>query len=89
MAVVRFSPSFSRISGEQDIRMEANTLGDLCHELIRRYGQEMSVLLDSEGKLSRSIIILIDRINAYALSGGDTPLQDDSEVLIMPVLAGG
>jgi molybdopterin converting factor small subunit len=81
MAVVRF--------GEKRIQMEADTLGELCRELIRRHGSELGGLLDSEGKLSKATLIFVDRKNAHLLSGAATPLRKDSEVLIMPILAGG
>jgi len=75
--------------GEKRIQMEADTLGELCRALIERYGSEMSRLLDSEGKISKATLIFVDRKNAHLLSGADTPLKKDSEVLIMPILAGG
>lgn len=87
--MVRFTSPFSRISGQERVRMEADTLGDLCRQLVKRYGPEMDVLLDSEGKISRGIVVLVNRMNAYALSGADTALKEDSEVLIMPILSGG
>ena len=75
--------------GEKRIQMEADTLGELCRALIERYGSEMSKLLDSEGKISKATLIFVDRKNAHLLSGAATPLKKDSEVLIMPILAGG
>jgi molybdopterin converting factor small subunit len=81
VAAVRF--------GEKHIQIEADNLGELCRELIKRYGSEMSGLLDSEGKISKATVIFVDRRNAYTLSGAATPLKKDSEVLIMPILAGG
>jgi molybdopterin converting factor small subunit len=89
VAVVRFTSHFSRISGQERVRMQAGTLGELCRELITRYGPGMNVLLDSEGNISRGIVVLVNRMNAYALSGAATALEEDSEVLIMPILSGG
>jgi len=89
LAIVRFTSPFSRITGEERTRMEASTLGELCQRLIGRYGQQMNILLDAQGDISPGIVILVDRVNAHALSGTATPLLDTSEVLIMPVLAGG
>ncbi len=81
MATVRFV--------EKRIQVEADTLGELCRELIRRHGSELGGLLDPEGKLSKATLIFVDRKNAHLLSGAATPLKKDSEVLIMPILAGG
>ncbi len=81
MATVRF--------GEKRIQMEADTLGELCRALIERYGPEMGGLLDSDGQLSKATLIFVDRKNAHLLSGAATRLKKGSEVLIMPILAGG
>lgn len=89
MAVVRFTSPFSQISGEKSVSLEAGTLGELCRALIQRYGPGMSVLLDADGNVSRSVVVLVNRRNSYTLSGAATALRHDSEVLIMPILIGG
>jgi molybdopterin converting factor small subunit len=89
LAVVRFTSPFSQISGAKSVSLNADTLGELCRALIQRYGPGMSVLLDADGNVSRSVVVLVNRRNSYTLSGAATALQHDSEVLIMPILIGG
>ena len=88
MAVVRFTSPFISYCGATSIRMHADTLGDLCRDLIQRYSR-MDVLLDPQGGISRSIVVLVDRRNAHTLSGAATVLEEETEVLIMPVMGGG
>jgi molybdopterin converting factor small subunit len=89
MAVVYFLSFFATMTGEKNVRIEADTLGDLCRQLIERYGSKMSILLDTDGSLSRRIAVLVDKRNATSLSGAATRLGGDSEVQIMPLLTGG
>jgi len=89
LAVVRVTFPFTRIVKENCIRVEAQNLGQLCRELIKRYGGEMEMLLDDKGDLSQDIVILVNRRNAHTLSGADTILEKDTEVLIMPYIIGG
>ena len=88
MAVVRFTSPFISYCGAASIRMHADTLGELCRDLIRRCGR-MDVILDPQGDISRRIVVLVDRRNAHTLSGAATVLEEDTEVLIMPVMGGG
>lgn len=89
MAVVRFTFPFTRIVKEDSIRIDVQNLRQLCTELIKRYGGEMEMLLDDKGDLSQDIVILVNRRNAHTLSGADTVLEKDTEVLIMPYIIGG
>ncbi len=89
MAQVRFLSPFNRLTGADSLDIEQGTLGDLCRELARRFGGGLAGLVDEEGKLSGRVVILVDRRNAHSLRGADTPLEPDTEVLIMPHYVGG
>ncbi|MEW5815493.1 MAG: MoaD/ThiS family protein [Spirochaetota bacterium] len=89
MAIVRFTSSFEKITGQESINLKAETLGRLCRELVHMYGPKMEILLDESGNISRRIIILVDRRNAQTLSGADTILKEDTEVLLLPFFGGG
>ena len=89
MAVARLISPFISYCGAESVSVQADTLGDLCRCLIQRYGARMNVLLDQDGGISQDIVILVDRRNAHSLSGAATKLKEDTEVLIMPLMAGG
>ncbi len=89
MAQVRFTGSFAAAAGVDGIAMDAGTVGQLCEELGARFPGPFRRLLEPDGKLSPSVVILVDRRNAHTLSGVKTPLQPESEVLIMPLMSGG
>lgn len=89
MALVRFIHPFSKVTGKGSIEVEARDVGDLCRQLIERFGPGMEFLLDAKGEVSRELVILVNRRNVHTLAGADTLLQRDTEVLIMPYITGG
>lgn len=89
MAVVRFISPFTKIVGVKQIKINAKNIGELCKQLIERFGSNMHILLDKEGEISKKVVILVNRRNVHTLAGIDTPLDEDTEVLIMPYIIGG
>lgn len=89
LALVKFLSPYNRLIGQDSINIDAENARQLCIEIIHKYGSKMKFLLTENGELSKNIIILINGKNAQTLSGGDTALTWDSEVVIMPYLAGG
>lgn len=89
MALVRFIHPFSKAAGNKNIRIEAGDVGELCRQLVRRFGHDMDMLLDEQGEVSKDIVVLVNRRNVHTLAGIGTPLEEDTEVLIMPYIIGG
>ena len=89
MANVVFISPYNKITGEDAIIIEADNVRQLCNKIIEKYGSDMEFLLDETGELSRKIVLLVNRRNAYTLSGTDTPIFQDTEVMIMPYLGWG
>jgi len=59
---------------------------ELCAAIIAKYGDGMQFLLDENGDLSRKIVLLVNRKNAYILQGSDTPVDSETEIIIMAYL---
>ena len=89
MANVKFISPYNRITGENTMIIEADDVRQLCHEIIAMFGPDMEFLLDEKGELSRKLVLLVNRRNAYTLSGADTVLSRETEVMIMPYLGWG
>ena len=89
MANVRLIAVFAEAAGAQEITIDAQTVGALCKTLAARYGGSFLRLLDREGKLSKGAVVLVNRRNSHTLSGAQTPLGLDTEVVIMPLMSGG
>jgi molybdopterin converting factor small subunit len=89
VANVRLTAPFATAAGAQQITIDARTIGELCTTLAARYGGSFLSLLDGDGKLTQGAVVLVDRRNAHTLSGAQTPLGFDTEVLIMLLMSGG
>ena len=89
MAYVKFMAPLSRLTAKGTLQVEARDVRELCKELIRRYNLEKSILLDEGDNLSKHIILMINRRNAFTLKGADTEVNKDTEVLIMQFFGGG
>jgi MoaD family protein len=74
--------------GQSEIELEANTLNDMIHTLIRRYNSLKDLIFDSNGKPHHNILFYINNMvqNPPDLS---TKLNDGDLVLLVPPAAGG
>lgn len=89
MAFIRFLPPYNKITGIETIQMDAKDIRDLSNKLILTFGKNIDLILDSQGQLSQSIVILVNRRNALTMNGAETTLNVDSEVIILPYIYGG
>jgi sulfur-carrier protein len=70
--------------GQREFDVDAATLGDALRALPVR-----DLCLDEHGELRRLVNVFVDRRDARGGEGLETPLQADSEVLIVTAIAGG
>ena len=89
MAHVKFVAPLTKFTEKETIHVEAKDVRELCKELIKRFNLDKSLLLDEEENLSKSIILMVNRRNAFTLKGADTKVNDQTEVLIMQFFGGG
>ena len=86
MAYVKFVSPYHKITGVAEDHIDAYDVRALCLAIIAKYGAGMGFLLDEDRELSRKIVLLVNRKNAYILQGSETPLDADTEVVIMSYL---
>lgn len=89
MAFIRFLPPFNKITETDTVHIDVKDIRDLSNKLVASFGKKIDLILDSQGQLSQSIVILVNRRNAHTLNGADTVLNGDSEVIILPYIYGG
>ena len=89
MAYIIFISPYNTITGKDSLIIEAESVRQLCLKIISMYWPSMGFLLDENGELSRKLVFLVNRRNAFTLSGTDTALSEDMEVIIMPYFGGG
>jgi molybdopterin converting factor small subunit len=85
--------SFTERSAEAEV--EGKTAGDVLNALVNLYPDIKTHLFADNGQLSSApqlrdfINLFIDGKNINTLQGLDTPIADNSEVMIIPAIAGG
>jgi len=90
MATVRIpSPMRRYTNGERQVIVSAGTLAGAIDELNRRFPGLSERLLDGDGNLHHFVNVFIDEHDVRLLQGLATPLGEQSEVSIIPAMAGG
>ena len=85
MARVRLPTLLAReAGGQREFDVDAATLGDALRALPVR-----DLCLDEHGDLRRLVNVFVDKQDVRAGAGLDTPLQEDSQVLVVTAIAGG
>ena len=85
MAVVRLPALLAREAGDRrEFDVDAATLGDALRALPVR-----DLCLDEHGELRRLVNVYVDKQDVRAGAGLDTPLSNDSQVLVVTAIAGG
>ena len=85
VAVVRLPALLAReAGGQREFEVDASTLGDALRSL-----PVHDLCLDEHGELRRLVNVFVDKQDVRHGAGLDTPLDDDSQVLVVTAIAGG
>ena len=90
---MRFSAGLREVTGHSEEYLETEgeaTVGDILELLSRRYGSSFKVYVyGKEGRIADYVQVLLDGTNVANLRGLRTDLKDDSQIDIVPLVAGG
>jgi len=90
---VKYFATIRSYTGENARRFDdaPADLRELLEQLARRYGEPFrrAVFAAGDGALSETIIVLVNGRSVVHLQGLATPLGEDDEVSIFPMVAGG
>ena len=75
--------------GKKEIQVESGTVGKIISELNKHYPGTKERLLDENEELRRFVNIYVDEEDVRFLDGLATKVPDNSEVSIIPAVAGG
>jgi molybdopterin synthase sulfur carrier subunit len=90
MATVRIpSPMRRFTNGERVVTVAAGTLGDAIQDLTGRFPGLAERLLDGDGQLYDFVNVFVNDQDARLLQGLSTPVDEGSEISIIPAMAGG
>ena len=88
---IKYFADVRTLSGclEQEWRRPAPTLRELVLGLAEQHGAAFSARVMPSGKLSATIIVLVNGQSSVHLGRLDTPLQPEDTVVFFPMIAGG
>lgn len=90
MATIRIPTPLRRYTnGERLIGVAAGTVAAAIAELDRRFPGLGERLLDGDGQVHRFVTVFVGEDDVRLLQGLATPLDEASEVSIIPAMAGG
>jgi sulfur-carrier protein len=90
MATVFVPTPLRRLTGGQSrVTVEAATVAELIERLEADYPGVKERLLDSDGEIKRFINVFVNGEEIRGLQGEATPIEQNSEVSIIPAMAGG
>ncbi len=79
-----------RVKGSTVINMDANQVKDVINKLIDLYGATLKdLILDESQQIKSTIGVFVNGKNIQTLNGIETKLNENDEVYILPIVAGG
>ena len=82
--------TYRRLTQQQsEVTARGTNLRELLEDVESQYPGIKSALLDENGQIRRFINIYIREEDVRYLQGLETPVEDNSEIIILPAIAGG
>jgi molybdopterin converting factor small subunit len=89
MAIIRIpTPLRPYVEGQETIRAEGSTVGEVLGDLVRQY-PDIGPHLYREGKLRSFVNVFLGDEDVRYLDGAETSITDEARLLIIPSIAGG
>ena len=89
MTLVRIPPTLrSEVGGARELRANGDTVGDVIDDLLEQY-PSLRAQLFQNGDLGSFVNVYLGGEDVRTLDGLDTPVEDDSTVILLPAMAGG
>ena len=76
-------------NGEEEIELEADTIGAAIAALQAKYPGIEERLIDESGEVRRFVNVYVNEEDIRFLEGKDTQLKDGDDISIIPAIAGG
>jgi molybdopterin converting factor small subunit len=89
MTLVRIPPTLrADVGGVRELQASGDTVGDVIEDLVDRYPPLRDQLLQSGG-LASFVTVFLGGEDVRTLDGLETPVREDSTVILLPAMAGG
>ena len=89
MIRVRIPPTLrADVGGVRELEATGDTVGDVIDDLVDRYPPLRDQLLQN-GALASFVNVFLGGEDVRTLDGLETPVREDSTVILLPAMAGG
>lgn len=90
MATIRIPTPLRKLTGDQKaVEAKGSTVAELVDDLERQFPGVKARVVDGEGKVHSFVNIFVEDEDVRFLQGLATPVNEDTEVSIIPAMAGG
>jgi sulfur-carrier protein len=76
-------------AGEKEVRLPGATVADVLDALAEQHPVLARRIRDEQGQLRRFVNVYVDGDDVRHCGGLDAPVEPNSEVLVLPSVAGG
>jgi molybdopterin converting factor small subunit len=83
------APLTQATDGNADIVMDGRTIHDIIEGIERRWGGLKRLILNERGSLLRHVLVSVNGEDIRFLEDFETPVGEDDEVTIVPMISGG
>ena len=89
MTVVRIPPTLrAESAGEREIQAEGATVREVRGAVAARF-PELGRRIFEDGEIARFVNVYVEGEDVRTLGGLETPVEDESTVILLPAVAGG
>ena len=89
MTVVRIPPTLrAEVAGEREIQAEGTTVREVLGAVAARF-PELGRRIFEDGEIVRFVNVYVEGEDVRTLGGLETPVEDESTVILLPAVAGG
>ena len=90
MSTIRIpTPLRAYTDGEKEFEIQGSTVAEALKTLGEKYPAVKPHLFDENGELRSYVNLYVNDEDIRSLSGGDTPIDSDDKLMIIPSIAGG
>jgi sulfur-carrier protein len=90
MAILKIpTPLRSYTNGQAEINVAGGNVAEAMQDLVQQYPTLKPHLFNGEGRLRPFVNLFLGENNVNDLQGLETPLDQDTRVLLIPSIAGG
>lgn len=83
------TPLRSYTNGQVEVTLSGGNVSEVMHQLIEKYPTLKPHLYNGDGQLRPFVNLFVGENNISDLQGLDTPLENNTRVILIPSIAGG